>query len=634
MNQLGSNEISFLLNAISGAVLFETPDHTILFVNQSFCDFFHIPVEPETMIGMNCSNAAIEASTMFRNPAFFLSRIENIYTNNEPVTNEELQLKDGTSVLRDYKPMFEQGEIKGHLWKYKTLIGPEKIMSQEEAQIFFYEDLFNHMPVDIAIFDLSHRYIYVNRSDFHNQEKNNWLIGKDDFDYFRQIHKDPSYAVKRREKFQEAIQLGKTVEFEEVNIDEQNNKNHYLRRYTPIKGSRGNLEYVIGYGMDITLVKESEEKLLENYKFLKELLNSIGQMVVTVNSTGNIIYVNPQWTHLTGLTIQQVKGKSIYSYIQHGFSGFYKNLNISAQEQLVNFTQENRVIVSDQQHQPHTLSYYITPFNQFVSAENEFAVFFTDITDQLKAERELLNAADKERNLSELKSNFMKMVSHELRTPLSVILSSTEILEMKYDRIDDADLSFERNYLNRIVSQVDKMTHLMNEFLFVSKIESGKIMANFMLLDLEELVAELLKEMFSPWKDGRFVNLQYKGRKKKVQFDPSMLRHILMNLLTNAFKYSPTTPLPPRIRISFSKYYWYISVQDCGIGISKEDLKAIAQPFVRGSNVGDIEGTGLGLMTIRYFTDQHQGIKMIKSTLGKGTVVTLKFPYQIENSAP
>jgi signal transduction histidine kinase len=109
-----------------------------------------------------------------------------------------------------------------------------------------------------------------------------------------------------------------------------------------------------------------------------------------------------------------------------------------------------------------------------------------------------------------------------------------------------------------------------------------------------------------------------------------MLRHIIINLLNNAFKYSPTSSVAPKLRIRFSENHWYITVVDRGIGISAEDQKAIHSPFVRGSNVGDIEGTGLGFMTIVFFTEQHNGFKLLRSRLNEGTIVTIKFPYQIK----
>ncbi|MBL7761254.1 MAG: PAS domain-containing sensor histidine kinase [Sediminibacterium sp.] len=632
MNDLRSKEISFLLNSISDAVLFETHEHTILFVNRAFCEFFKIEAEPSVMIGMNCSNAAVESANMFKNPAFFLSRIENIYANLEPVLNEEVKLSNGTSIYRDYFPWFDEDVLCGHLWIYKPAIATKDVISQSETQRSFYEHLINNVPADIAIFDLSHRYIYLNKTGLANDETRNWLIGKDDFDYCHHMNKHISLAKNRREKFQEALRKNETVEFEEVNLTRDKKKVYNLRRFTPIQGTSGKIEYVIGYGINITRIKESEEVVSQNYEYLRELVDSIGQLVVTIDTAGNIIYVNPQWTNVTGLTGKEVAGKSIFSYLQQGVAGFYKNLDLALQNKPSKELKEMRVVISDSNQQPRTLSYYITRFTQIISADKIFAVFFTDITDQLNAEKELMNAAIKERNLSELKTNFMTMVSHELRTPLSVILSSTEILEMKYDRIADVDLTFERTYLSRIVDQVDKMTHLMNEFLFISKIESGKIMAQYADVDVQTLVQQLMNELYMPWKDGRTLNLEYKGVPRNVLFDASMLRHILTNLLSNAFKYSPSTPTPPLLKIRYSKQHWYITVIDRGIGISKEDQKAICNPFVRGTNVGDIEGTGLGLMTIQFFTDQHSGVKMLRSAPGKGTIVVLKFPYHIEKA--
>ncbi len=632
MSTLRPEEISFLLNSISDAVLIETPEHIILFVNQPFCDFFKIDALPEVMIGMDCSKAALESAVMFNNPAFFLSRIENIYANNDAVQNEEVQLKDGTSVYRDYKPMFSNEVLTGHLWMYKNGMASKEMVRNTEAQKSFYEDLINNVPADIAIFDLSHRYIYLNKTGLNDDDARQWLIGKDDFDYCHFAKKHISLAKNRREKFQEALRRKDTVEFEEVNITPQDGKVYHLRRFTPVKGSGGKIEYVIGYGINITRIKESEAVVAQNYEDLRELVDSIDQLVVTIDAAGTVIYINPQWTKVTGLTKKEMAGKSIFSFLENGVAGFYKNLSLATQYQQNKTIEGKQVTISDSNKTPRTLSYYITHFTQIVSAaDNVFAVFFTDITDQLKAEKELLNSAVKDRNLSELKTNFMTMVSHELRTPLSIILSSTEILEMKYDRIPDVDLSFEKTYLSRIVGQVDKMTHLTNEFLFISKIEAGKIMAHFEELSVQELVLEMMAEMYMPWKDGRTLNFQYKGTVRKITFDPSMLRHILTNLLSNAFKYSPLTPVAPILRISFSKNYWYLTVIDEGIGISTADQKVICNPFVRGSNVGDIEGTGLGLMTIDFFTGQHNGVKMLRSAPGKGTMVTLKFPYHIVN---
>ena len=109
-----------------------------------------------------------------------------------------------------------------------------------------------------------------------------------------------------------------------------------------------------------------------------------------------------------------------------------------------------------------------------------------------------------------------------------------------------------------------------------------------------------------------------------------MLRHILTNLLNNAFKYSSNTNEAPLIRISYTHAWWFITISDKGIGIDETEITKLGEPFIRGSNVGEIEGTGLGLMTIKYFTDHHKGAFRVRSKKNKGTIVTIRFSYDLK----
>jgi len=104
------------------------------------------------------------------------------------------------------------------------------------------------------------------------------------------------------------------------------------------------------------------------------------------------------------------------------------------------------------------------------------------------------------------------------------------------------------------------------------------------------------------------------------------------NLLNNAFKYSANSNDAPIVRVSYTPMWWFLTVVDCGIGIEQEDIVKLGEPFIRGSNVGDIEGTGLGLMTIKYFTDHHRGSFRVRSKKDKGTVVTIRFPYDMNKT--
>jgi len=630
---LKKEELSFIFDSLPHAVLLESSDHTVQFVNQIFCTMFGIDAPASVLIGSNCKDNAVQSAHYFAEPSLFLSRIESIYANGQEVVNEEIRFASGQSLLRDYKPMNLDGNINGHLWLYKKPDAEISFLSAATSEKHFYEDLLDNIPADIAIFDPSHRYLFVNKLAIVKNELRKWIIGKDDFDYCKFANKPIDAAVTRRKIFEKALASKKTVEFEEINLDSAGNKVYNLRRFQPVLGLNENVEYVIGYGINITSIRESELRLQQHYDELGLMFNNIDQLVVTLDMTGTVNFVNSQWLALTGLEKEMLGENSIFRLIETGLDQFRKTLFTVFSGHKAPIRNENQVVITDKNGQLRTLRYYMSRFNQVEDRGQVVAIFFTDITDQLRAEQDLLDAAIKERSVSDMKTNFMSMVSHELRTPLSVILSSAEILEMIYSKLPSKEIEKGTAYLNRIIGQVDKMTQLMNDFLFISKIESGKIIPQLELIDINNLLNEINEESFNPWSDGRHLKIVFKGSPSLVKFDKTMIRHILINLLNNAFKYSSNSTEAPLVRVSYTPNWWFITVADCGIGIEQEDIVKLGEPFIRGSNVGDIEGTGLGLMTIKYFTDHHRGSFRVRSKKNKGTIVTIRFPYDMNKTS-
>ncbi|HLD54142.1 MAG TPA: ATP-binding protein [Sediminibacterium sp.] len=629
---LKKEELSFIFNSLPNAVLFESSDHTVQYVNQTFCTLFGIDAPADILIGTNCKDNAVQSAHYFSEPSLFLSRIESIYANGQEVLNEEIRFVSGQTLLRDYKPMTIDGNIIGHLWLYKKPDTDINFLSAASSERHFYEDLLDNIPADIAIFDPSHRYLFVNKLAISKKEIRDWIIGKDDFDYCKFANKPIDAAVSRRSLFEKAIRSKKTVEFEEVNLDSVGNKVYNLRRFQPVLGVSENVEYVIGYGINISSIRESEQRLQQHYDELGLMFNNIDQLVVTLDMTGTVNFVNSQWLTLTGLEKEMLGENSIFRLIESGLEQFRKTLFTVFSGHTVPIRKENQVIITDKLGRLRTLRYYMSRFNQVEERGQIVAIFFTDITDQLRAEQDLLDAAIKERSLSDMKTNFMSMVSHELRTPLSVILSSAEILEMIYSKLPSKEIEKGAAYINRIIGQVDKMTQLMNDFLFISKIESGKIIPQLELIDVNSLLNEIKEESYSPWSDGRFLKMIFKGNPSLVKFDKTMIRHILINLLNNAFKYSANSKESPIVRVSYTRSWWFLTVVDCGIGIEEDDIIKLGEPFIRGSNVGEIEGTGLGLMTIKFFTDHHRGSFRVRSKKNKGTIVTIRFPYDMNKT--
>ena len=621
-NELRISFLQFLLNNISHAILFESFENEIIFINQNFCALFEIPLAPEMLTGSNCSAAAKQSAHLFKDPDQFIESIAATYRNKVAVLNTEFFLADGTSIYRDYKPISEHANFSGHLWVYKNSLEIKQAIKEVQDQKNFYENLLNNLPADIAIFDKEHRYLFINKLAVSKNDTRNWLLGKDDFDFCREYNRPIELATKRRKMFEFAIASKQTAEFEEINITKEGNRVFNLRRFFPVENPAGDIDTVIGYGINISKLREREELLATQEQAYRELVESVDQMVVVISGSGLIRFTNSKWTSITGFAGDACLGTKLVSYIKTNKQGFNANVNSFVADTGYK-TFKRTVSINNKLGKRSTFTYYIAAFTNSQLTERRFAVFFNDITLQLRAEVALKKIARQERKLNDLKSHFIGLVSHEMRTPLSVILSNTELIEMKNARSFSSIPPVSVN-INRIIEQVSKMTRLMNDFLFFGRIEMDKVPLQITHFDVKKLLNKICEELFLPWTDGRLLDCSLKGNSAEVSGDELMIRNSIVNIINNAFKYSINLGTP-KLRLRFTKNGWSVMVIDSGIGISEADQKRIFHPFVRGSNVDEIEGTGLGLVVVKYFLKKNKGRMLLKSSVNRGTAVLLKF---------
>ncbi|HVT86633.1 MAG TPA: PAS domain-containing sensor histidine kinase [Chitinophagaceae bacterium] len=251
----------------------------------------------------------------------------------------------------------------------------------------------------------------------------------------------------------------------------------------------------------------------------------------------------------------------------------------------------------------------------------------SDTLKKLEASRgDLQRSLDKEKGLNELKSRFVTMASHEFRTPLSTILSSAYLLE-KYCNTEDQPRR--KKHIERIISSVNTLTDILNDFLSVGKIEEGKIAVKMYNFDITSHINGILGEMKHLQKKGQHIAYKHTGI-KTVRLDAGILKHIVMNLLSNAIKFSPEDTLISISTIRKGKYL-ILSVKDQGVGIPKEDQQHLFERFHRGSNVTNIQGTGLGLHIVAKYAELLNGKISCSSELEKGTEFRIQFELQEEN---
>jgi PAS domain S-box-containing protein len=256
--------------------------------------------------------------------------------------------------------------------------------------------------------------------------------------------------------------------------------------------------------------------------------------------------------------------------------------------------------------------------------ENKVDLRTQELTDTLtkleKSRDELTTALSKEKELSDLKSRFVSMASHEFRTPLSTILSSVSLIS-KYTQSEDQDKR--DKHIQRIHSAVSNLTDILNEFLSLGKIEEGKIQVHFSSFNLKEQTQLIVNEIANILKPGQQIIYEHSGE-TQVNLDLSLLRNILINLISNASKFSPENSVI-EIKSVVSEKSISLTIRDRGIGIPEEDQKHLFERFFRAKNVTNIQGTGLGLHIVSRYVELMNGNISVESVLEEGSTIKIQF---------
>ena len=220
----------------------------------------------------------------------------------------------------------------------------------------------------------------------------------------------------------------------------------------------------------------------------------------------------------------------------------------------------------------------------------------------------------------QLKNQFVSTVSHEFRTPLSVILSGAELLEAHATSLSEARRA---ELLTQIKSSTMRMNEMVEQVLLLGRIESGAMKANPQPVDIAALCRGILEEVQTA--TLRKCGIDLESMAGSPSLDAALVRSILVNLLTNAVKYSK-----PGGKVLFSVQILDQSVRfvvsDEGIGIPAADQSRVGEPFHRAGNVGEITGTGLGLAVVKRCVELCRGSLTIFSEEGRGTQITVTLP--------
>ncbi|CAN5229562.1 hypothetical protein BH09BAC5_BH09BAC5_12390 [soil metagenome] len=237
------------------------------------------------------------------------------------------------------------------------------------------------------------------------------------------------------------------------------------------------------------------------------------------------------------------------------------------------------------------------------------------------SKQEVMRALEREIELNELKSRFITTASHEFRTPLGTILSSASLL-LRYTNQEDQDKR--KKHIERIKSSVHNLTEILNDFLSIEKLEEGIVNYKPEEVNFSELGKEIVDDLQNITKTGQKILYSYKGI-EQISLDSQLMRNALINLISNAIKYSPEEK-EIFVNILVENAICVIEIIDNGIGIPDEDQQHIFERFFRAKNCGNVQGTGLGLNIVNKYIELMSGKISFKSKYGKGSTFRIEFP--------
>jgi len=368
--------------------------------------------------------------------------------------------------------------------------------------------------------------------------------------------------------------------------------------------------------IDITDKLETEEKLKaqeEKYKLVSE--NS-GDVIGLHKVDGELLFISPSCARLIGYEESELQGTNPLFLIKEAHRGV---ISQTIEQTALTHGKDVKMTYEIQNKQGDWI-WVETSLTAILNKKGKADLLQSSTRDI----SERIEALEKERQLNKLKSSFISMASHEFRTPLTTIQSSNELISMYLDHSESpADQKLSK-HVERIRSELDRLNSLLKDVFTLGRLDVGKTKLNKEYTSLVNIVRQVILEAKVSFAD-RNIQLLVKGQEVQMLLDSQLISHAIANLVINALKYSEGKP-DPVITIEYHQDAVTMSIRDEGIGIPKKDQQELFESFSRASNVGDIEGTGLGLVIVKQFIEMHKGEISLMSEKGKGAEFIVKLP--------
>ncbi|MCB7482120.1 PAS domain S-box protein [Christiangramia sediminis] len=437
--------------------------------------------------------------------------------------------------------------------------------------------------------------------------KDHSVIGKTLHEALPELEGQPFHEL-----LQNVYTTGKTYWGKEDPVDLViNNKLHtgyFNFTYKALSDEKGEIYGILNMAVDVSEIVESKKLLKDSEERYRQMADLMPEKVSNIDPQGNVVYFNQGWLDYTGLSKEEFEEQGLNSFISPAEKDeFEKAWNYSL-ETGNDFEMELRYLNKKGKYKWH-----LNRAEAITDANGDIQLWICTATEIQKIKAE-----------EKRKEDFLKLVSHELKTPVTSIKGYVQLLLslLKSEKgVPLTAIPFQTS-LERIDQQVVRLTRLISEMLDLSRIEKNKLVLKKENFSLNKLIAETIQDI-------NYTNTQYNIKLTEefdcnIYADKDRIGQVLINLVTNAIKYSPENQ-DIEVKIEKEgKNKVAVSVIDSGIGIDKENQKKIFKRFYRidFKHEDTYSGFGIGLYLANEIMRRHNGKISVDSEKDKGSVFT------------
>ena len=379
-------------------------------------------------------------------------------------------------------------------------------------------------------------------------------------------------------------------------------------------------------------LQKKDQQLLAREELFSSLSDNVDDVFLMIDTgTGKVEYISPNVRRILGISPEAVQEDF---HILCSAGGYNCRSRLDDLMQMDPGTQQewNREFIHQETGEPHYI--HVTGFINDVQGAKKCIVDLSDRTGEHQTTLAVEAALEVAEKASKAKTDFLSNMSHDIRTPMNAIIGITTLMKNELHQPEKL-----AEHLGKLESSGQLLLGIINDILDMSRIESGKTTLNVEKMNLPQQVSQLdsiIRQQAGQRRQIFTINTLVQH--ENVLADPNRLNQVLLNILSNAVKYTPTGG---HIRLDveelthtehYAKYRFV--VQDDGIGMSEDYQKTLFDPFTREERSGTnkVQGTGLGMAITKSIVDLMGGSISVESATGKGTrfEVVLEFPIDTE----